>query len=74
MFKPIPIEAAKEISDKYGYDQVVIIARAIDENHNGEGGEHVTTYGIDKPNCAVAAHIGNYLKYKIMGWNKEEEY
>lgn len=60
--KPIPIAAAKQIAEKYGYSQVVIIARAVGE------GEHVTTYGIDKENCAVAARIGDFLKHKVMGW------
>ena len=63
--KNIPIKAAEEIAKKYGYDQVIIVARAIGE------GEHVTTYGRDKANCDVAAHIGNFLKYKIMGWKPE---
>lgn len=59
--KPIPISAAKKFSDQYGYDQVIIVARAVD------GGEHVTTYGRDKVNCGVAARIGDFLKYKIRG-------
>jgi hypothetical protein len=60
----IPITAGRRIAEAYGYDQVVIIARAI-----GEGGtEHVTTYGVDKANCVVAAHIGNFIKHKIMQW------
>jgi len=62
----IPVSAAKLIAEKYGYQQVVIIARAI-----GEGGrEHCTTYGVDKENCSVAARIGDYLKYKVLGWMK----
>lgn len=60
--KRIPISAAQAIADTYGYDQVIIIAR-----HVGHG-EHVTTYGRDKANCDVAARIGEFLKYKIMGW------
>ena len=64
--KPIPISAAKRISDDYGYDQVVIIARAIGRS------EHCTTYGRDKANCDVAARIGDFLKYKIMGWVREQ--
>lgn len=64
--QPIPIAAAKDIAHKYGYDQVVIIARRVGEN----GGEHVTTYGKDKANCDVAARIGNFLKYNVMGWGK----
>jgi len=66
--KSIPISAAKHIADKYGYDQVVIIARRV----GGNGGEHVTTYGKDKVHCDVAAKIGDFLKYKVMGWTKEE--
>jgi len=60
--KPIPIATAKLIALDYEYDQVIIIARAIGQ------GEHVTTYGKDKANCDVAARIGNFLKYKVMGW------
>lgn len=60
----IPIAAAQRIAEQYSYDQVIIIARKI-----GEGGnEHVTTYGVDKANCDVAARIGHFLKHKIMGW------
>ena len=62
--KRIPIAAAQRVAEQYGYDQVIIIARAIGEG----GGEHVTTYGTDKVNCEVAAHIGNFIKHKIMKW------
>ena len=62
--KQIPITLAKHIAEEYDYDQVVIIARKVGEN----GGESVTTYGKDKPNCNVAAQIGDYLKYEIMNW------
>jgi hypothetical protein len=65
--KPIPIKAAKAIADDFGYHQIVIIARAVGE------GEHVTTYGIDAANCAVAARIGEFLKFKVMGWAREHE-
>ncbi len=64
---PIPISAAKQIAQEHGYDQVIIVARAVGE------GEHVTTYGRDKANCDVAARIGDFLKHKIMGWAKEHE-
>ena len=59
---PIPIAAAKLVAEKYDYDQVIMIARKVGE------GEHVTTYGVDKANCDVAAQIGNFLKFKVMGW------
>lgn len=69
LIKPIPISAAETIAKAYGYDQVVIIARKVGDS----GGEHCTTYGVDKANCTVAAHIGNFLKFKVMGWVKEFE-
>jgi hypothetical protein len=62
--RPIPIAAAKAIADQYGYDQVVIIARAV----GPDGLEHCTTYGVDQRNCDIAARIGDYLKFKVMGW------
>jgi len=64
--KPIPISAGKEISKKYGYDQVIIFARKTGEG----GGEHMTTYGKNKEHCKIAANVGDFLKYKIMGWLK----
>ena len=66
--KPIPVSAAKLISDTYDYDQVVIIAREVSDNIT-TGGEHVTTYGVNSQNCEVAARIGNFLKYEIMKWS-----
>jgi hypothetical protein len=65
--KPIPIAAAKRIAENYDYDQVIIIARKVGE------GEHVTTYGRDRANCDVAAHIGDFLKFKVMGWAGAEQ-
>lgn len=61
---PIPISAARLVAEKYGYDQVVIVARKVGEG----GGEHCTTYGVDRANCDVAARIGNFFKHKLMGW------
>nr|VFJ89554.1 MAG: hypothetical protein BECKLFY1418B_GA0070995_101612 [Candidatus Kentron sp. LFY] len=61
----IPISAAKEIAEKYDYDQVIIVARKVGRN------EHLTTYGVDKEHCDIAARLGNFLKYKVMGWHDE---
>lgn len=67
---PIPVKEAKKIADKYGYDQVVIIAR-----YTGDDGvEHVTTYGRNKAHCEVAAKIGDFLKHKIMKWVSETKH
>lgn len=70
--KPIPIRAAQHIAERYGYDQVIIIARKIGEGPSGEDGEHCTTYGVDEANCDVAARCGNFLKFKIMGWHVDQ--
>lgn len=65
--KPIPIEAARQIAEAYGYDQVVIYARKVGEDPAPHG-EHMTTYGRDRQHCAVAARIGQTLQ-RFMGWN-----
>jgi hypothetical protein len=62
--KRIPIKAAEEIAKTYGYDQVIVMARKVGEN----GGEHVTTYGLNKAHCEAAARTGDFLKHKIAGW------
>lgn len=65
--KPIPISAARRIADDYGYHQVIIIARRVGDEPAPHG-EHVTTYGVNKQHCGIAAHIGDFIKHKIMGW------
>lgn len=67
----IPVSAAKDIADRYGYDQVVIIARRVGDEPEPHG-EHVTTYARDKAHCGVAARVGNFIKHKIMGWPEYE--
>lgn len=67
--KPIPIAAARRIAQLYGYDQVVIVARRVDSGVDGDPhGEHVTTYGVNKAHCAVAARVGNFFKFNLMKW------
>jgi hypothetical protein len=61
---PIEVEAAKQVAEKFGYDQIIIIGRRI----GGDGKEWVTTYGRDPANSEAAILIGEYLKYKIMKW------
>jgi len=63
---PIPIKAAEAIAKKYGYDQVVVLARRVGENPLPSG-EHITTYGIDATHCEVAATMGSTLK-RIAQW------
>ena len=65
--RAIPIEAAKFIAETYGYDQVFVFARRVGDE-TVPNGEHLTTYGVTKVHCDVAARIGKFLKTKIMGW------
>lgn len=72
--KQIPVMAAEEIAKRYGYDQVVIIARKVSNPGDDHvGGEHVTTYGIDRANCEVAGRIGMFIKHRIMKWPEPEK-
>ena len=64
--KRIPISAAARIAREYGYDQVVIYARAVGE----DGGEHLTSYGVSKEHCRSAALQVEAMK-KIFGWKTE---
>jgi hypothetical protein len=63
MAKRIPITAAERIAKEYGYQQVVIYARAT----GTDGLEHMTTYGVTPTHCKIAARIGDRLK-QFMGW------
>jgi len=67
ILKSIPVKRAKELAQIYDYDQVMIIARKTGK----AGGEHVTTYGVNKAHCNIAAKCGDFLKYKVMGWHKD---
>lgn len=69
--KRIPIKAAQRIAEEYGYDQVVVIARKVGDAPEPFG-EHCTTYGVNKAHCDAAAKIGDFLKFKVMGWVKEQ--
>lgn len=62
--KRIPIAAARRVAEEYGYDQIIIIGRKVGD----AGGEHVTTYGVNRANCDAAAKIGDHLKHNVMGW------
>jgi hypothetical protein len=62
--KRIPITAAKQIADTYGYTQVIIHA------YDGEqsGVQCVATYGKTVDDCNNAANGGNHIK-KLLGWS-----
>lgn len=60
--KRIPISAAKEIAQKYGQDQVIIVTW-----NKVTGTEHVVTYGKSLDDCDQAAQGGNRVK-RALGW------
>lgn len=64
--KRIPVTAARQIAEAYGYDQVVIYARKVGDAPEPHG-EHMTTYGVTKVHCSVAAQIAETLQ-AFMGW------
>ena len=69
MTPKIPIRVAECIAKEYGFDQVIIVARK-----TGDGptkGEALTTYGINKQHCNIAAKVGEFLRVKIMKWSEE---
>ena len=63
---PIPIEAGERLCLDYGYDQVVIIARAVAKDT-----ESVTTFGLGDDNSRAAMLMGNHLETEVMGWPPE---
>lgn len=67
--KRIPISAAALIAREYGYDQVVIYARAVGEG--AEGGEHLTSYGVNRAHCRSAALQVEAMK-RMFGWEIDD--
>ena len=70
--RDIPIAAAKRIAKEYGYDQIIIYGRVCHDSPEPHG-EHVTTYGRNREHCDAAAKIGNHLKYKVFGWDRQAD-
>ena len=56
--KRIPINRAKEIAEKYGYEKVIILAVTEREDRIQFW---LTTYGKDKGLCARAKRIGDFF-------------
>jgi len=63
--KRIPISAAKDISKRFGQDEVIIVTWDKVNNRT-----HVITYGKTIKQCAEAAQGGNFVK-KSLGWPDE---
>lgn len=60
--KKIPIKAAKDIANEYGYNQIIIHGYDIES-----GVQSVCTYGKSQEDCDNAAKGGNAIK-KLLGW------
>lgn len=61
--RDIPISEAEKIAKQYGYEQVMVYARKT----GPDGGEHMTTYGINKQHCGAAGRIAVALQRLIWG-------
>ena len=59
----IPVEAAAEMAARFGYEQIIIVARS--PKHDTES---VTTWGEGADNGRAACAAGDYLKTTIMKW------
>lgn len=62
--KAIPPAAARRIARAYGYDQVIVLGRRLDEP--GEAGEHVTAWGPDEAATRDAARLGELARRTIL--------
>ena len=60
--KKIPIKAAKDIANEYGYNQIIIHGYDIES-----GVQSVCTYGKSQEDCDNSAKGGNAIK-KLLGW------
>lgn len=67
----IPIAAAQEIAERYGYDQVVVIGRKVGSEPD-PCGEHITTFGVDDQHKHAAALAGRALQ-RFMQWPLDPE-
>ena len=67
MPKHIPITAAKQISQDFGYPEVIIFAY-----DPTTGRQHLTTYGSTKAQCQDAAKAADFLK-KALKWPSQGE-
>ena len=56
MPKKIPFVRAKELAKEYGYDQVVVLARKVEEPEH-PGGWSACSYGKNRSHCQVAGRI-----------------
>ena len=60
----IQLSEMEGLCTKYGFDQVIVLARKV-----GEGGyENLGTHGVDMEHSTAAEAIGEHLRKDVMGW------
>lgn len=62
----IPNSELKIFAEKHDLEQLIIIGRKTGAN----GKEVCSTWGSNFEHAQVAMDIGDYMKYKVMGWKK----
>ena len=69
---PLPIIALAEMEalcTKYGFNQVIVLARKVGEH----GYENLGTHGTDMEHSNAAAAIGEHLRKDVLGWTESPE-
>ena len=68
---PITIQEVKDLIQSHGHDQAVLITRKVGGANDGK--EQVITTGLTEEDARSAGVTGEFLKYKIMGWKRDNE-
>lgn len=78
MGNKIPIKIARDIAEKYGYEQVIVLAMKQDEHKENWFYGWQTTYNKNKLKCKFLGKVASILSYNFKAFysNKEttEEY
>ncbi len=68
----IPIKEAKKLSEKYGYEQIIILALKSSKKKNWFDGWS-TTFNTDKQKCKFLGRIARILHYNLKAFYSNEE-
>jgi len=73
MSKEIPINEAKSLSEKYGYEQVIILAQKENETKPNGVDAWATTFNKDKAKCKFLGKISAILIYNFRAFYSNEK-
>ena len=65
----ISLEDMEALLERYGFDQIIVLARKLGE----DGYENLGTHGTDMEHSNAAAAIGEHLRKEVMGWVESPE-